>query len=242
MHYQVVFPYLTGLILFVAAVYVYLIYSRTANKALLILAAGFVFVGLESVLDGVTQTRLISLAGGDWDKLPQSSVSGMLALDAVRGVFIVLWAAAEAAFGAYLVGTEKKLYTTYIPLAIIVVGVIETFALNYSSIEPLHKRILISSAGRVLGLLVPVALIVGFYILFKLWMPLRTASALYYALGFIIHGLTLPTYSFAKEKGALTLGLWYFFGGVIPALLAMVGTYYLYQEFKQAAAEAAEAE
>jgi len=235
-YYQVAFPYATGVILFIAAAYVYYVYTKTSNKALLILALGFIFVGLESVLDGVTQSKLLALAGGSWDKIPPDKLNYMLTLDAVRGVFIILWAMMEELFAAYLVGTQKKLYTLYIPILILVVGVSETFALNFSHIQPLDKRILISSAGRVLGILVPVALIVGFYILLKLWRPLRTLSTLFYGLGFVIHGFTLPAYSPAKELGALTLGLWYLFGGVFPALLAMLGSYYLLKEFEAAAA------
>jgi hypothetical protein len=236
-YYQVAFPYSTGVILFIAAAYVYYVYTKTANRALLIFSLGLVFVGMESVLDGVVQSRLLALAGGDWDKLPQlhpGSVKFMLALDAVRGIFIILWAMMEVMFTAELAGASKT-YKVYVPIAILIIGVAETFALNFSHIEPLGKRILISSAGRVIFILIPVALVAGFYILLKLWMPLRSPSLLYFALGFIIHGFTLPLYSTAKEHGALTLGLWYLFGGVVPSLLAAVGSYYLLEEFKKAA-------
>ena len=241
-HYEVAFPYATGAILFIAASYIYYVYRETGNRALLIFSLGLIFVGIESVLDGLTQSRLLALAGGDWDKLPKmspGSLNSMLVLDAVRGVFIILWAMMEVAFTAELAGAGKT-YKVYVPAAILVVGVTETFALNFSHIEPLSRRILISSAGRVLAILVPVALIAGFYILLKLWRPLRSLSLLYFALGFILHGFTLPLYSIAKEHGALTLGLWYLFGGVIPSLLAAVGAYYLLKEFRMAAAPAAE--
>ncbi len=241
MHYQVAFPYATGVILYIASAYVYYVYTKTANRALLVLSLGFIFVGTESVLDGVVQSRLLALAGGSWDKLPPSHLHGMLLLDAVRGVFIILWAMAEVLFTVYLAGVENRLYTVYIPALILVAGVAETFALNFSHITPIDRRILISSAGRVLGILVPVALITGFYILIKLWRPLRSLSLLYFALGFIIHGFTLPAYSIAKEHGAITLGLWYLFGGVVPSLLAAVGAYYLLKEFRLAEAAAAEA-
>jgi len=237
-HYQVAFPYSTGIILFTAAAYVYYVYAKTGNKALLVFSLGLVFVGMESVLDGVVQSRLLALAGGDWDKLPQlnpGSVNSMLALDAVRGVFIILWAMMEVMFTAELAGASRT-YKVYIPVAILVIGVVETFTLNFSHIEPLSRRILISSAGRVLPILVPVALAAGFYILVKLWRPLRSPSLLYFAIAFIIHGSTLPLYSVAKEYGALTLGLWYLFGGVVPALLAVVGSYYLLKEFRRVAA------
>ena len=135
---------------------------------------------------------------------------------------------------SFLAGATRKLVTTYIPAAIIVLGGAATFAINFSDIQPLDKRILISSAVRVLPILVPVSLIAGFYILLKLWRPTRSLSLLLISIGFILHGATLPLYTPAKAQGSLALGLWYAFGGLIPVTAFVLGLYLAVKEAEAA--------
>lgn len=226
---EIAYPYGTFVVLLLASIFVLYVYKKVGHKALLWLGLGLLWVGLESLLDGYEASKLLALAGGSWNNLESSYLNSMLALDAVRGVFIILWAAFEVLFAAEILGVERKSVKVYIPAAIIVVGTIWTIALNFSHITPLDKRILISSAGRVLGILVPVALITGAYLL-KVYKEIRSTSLLLFGLGFLIHGATLPTYSLAKESGSLALGAWYLLGGIVPALLAAAGAYYLFKE------------
>ena len=235
MQVEVLFPALTGIILLPTSAFVYNVYRETGYRPLLVLALGLLFVAIESFLDSYEASRLLALAGGNWDKVPKDALNGLLALDAVRGVFIVLWASAEVAFTAMVAGTEKKFYTRTLPAIIAVVGIVETFAVNFSGIEPVHKRILLSSAGRVLGILVPVAIIAGAYLIAKVYREVGSKSVLAWGLGFLSHGLTLPLYPWAKEAGSAALGLWYLFGGIIPAALAGFGAYLLLQEAREAA-------
>ena len=236
MYYEISFPYATGVVLVIASAFVYYVYREVGSKALLYLSIGLLMVAIESFLDGYEASKLLTLAGGDWNSLPKKYYSSMLWIDAIRGFFIVLWAMFEVLFTVEILGVERKSLRVYVPALILIVGFAETLALNFSHITPLRTRILISSAGRVLGILVPVALIAGAYLL-KVYREIRSNSLLFFSLGFIIHGITLPTYSFAKESGALALGAWYTFGGVIPALLAMIGAYYLLKEARAAEAE-----
>lgn len=229
MHPEILFPYTTGFVLILATGFVLYVYNRIGHKALLWLGAGLLAVAIESILDGYEAGRLLALSGGSWNALPQQYLTKMLVIDAVRGFFIIIWAAMEVLFAADILAVENKYVRLYVPVAIIIVGFIETIALNFSGITPLDKRILISSAGRVLGILVPVALITGLYLL-KVYREIRSNSLLFFGLGFFIHGITLPTYSLAKESGSLALGAWYTFGGVIPAILAAIGAYYLLRE------------
>ena len=226
---QITFPHATAGILFVASAFVYYVYTRIGNKALVWLSLGLVWVGIESILDGFEASKLIEYAGGSWNDLPQEHISYMLNLDAVRGFFIVLWAAFEILFTAEILGVEKRWVKNHLPTSIVVVGIAETLTLNFSSITPLDKRILLSSAGRVLGILVPVAIITGLYML-KVYKELGSDSLFFFGLGFVLHGITLPTYSLAKEAGSLTLGLWYTFGGILPAFFAVLGALFLLKE------------
>ncbi len=233
MYPEIAFPYTTGIVLVIGALFVLYVYTRIGSKALIYLGVGLLMVAMESFLDGFEASKLISFAAGNWNALSRSHYTYMLWLDAIRGFFIVLWAMFEVLFTVEILGIERRSLRVYIPALILIVGIIETVALNFSGIQPLDKRILISSAGRVLGILVPVALIAGIYLL-KVYREIRTNSLLFFGLGFFIHGITLPTYSVMKELGSLALGAWYTFGGIIPSLLAMTGAYYLWQEAKAA--------
>ncbi len=234
---EVIFPYATGAYLLLASLVAFILYKRSGFKPMLIFFIGILAVAIESFLDGYEASRLYALAGGEWDALEQSasgSLRSMLLLDAVRGVFILIWAAAEVLFTAELIGTEKKLWKLYAPAAIIVVGSILTFLINFSGIEPLSKRILISSAVRVVPILIPVPLIAGTLILAKLWRPTGSRSLLLIGMGFIIHGATLPFYTPAKAAGTLLLGLWYAFGGLIPVTALLLGLYLAVKEAQAA--------
>jgi len=227
---EIVFPYITGAILILAALAVYYAYRKTGSKPLLYLSIGLIFVGIESLLDGYEASLLARYAGGDWNRLPQQYLGEMLALDVIRGIFIILWAAMELVFVAALAGSENKTVTIGLPAAIVVLGIIETVGLDYSHIQPLEHRIFVSSAVRVLVFLVPTAIAAGLYILAKLYRDVGSTSLLLFGLGFLIHGFTLPFYSIAKEKGPVTLGLWYALGGIIPSLLAAAGAFALERE------------
>ncbi len=232
---EIIFPYITGIILFISTAIVYNAYEKTGSKPLIVLALGLFFVGLESVLDGYEASLLQTYANGSWNNLAGSlHLSKVLAIDTIRGIFIVAWAAAEIAFVALLAGAEKKSITVGVPTVIFIVGTVETAGLNYSSIQPLEHRIFVSSAIRVLAILVPAALFSGIYILAKLYRDLRSKSLLAYGLAFLIHGLTLPTYSIAKESGPILLGLWYALGGIVPAVLAAAATLLLVKEMEVA--------
>ena len=236
-HPEEVFPYATGVYLFAAFAIALQLYRRSGFRPILIFAFGALAVAIESFLDGYEASQLLRLAEGDWNKIPEvapDKLNYLLFVDAVRGMLILIWAAIEVMFAAALAGTTRKLVTTYIPAAIVVLGGIATFAINFSGIEPLDKRILISSAVRVLPILVPVSLIAGAYILAKLWRPTRSLSLLLIGLGFILHGATLPLYTPAKAHGSLALGLWYAFGGLIPVTAFVLGLYLAVKEAEAA--------
>ena len=233
---EIAFPHATGVVLFAAAALILVVYRRTGVVSLVYLALGFIFVGIESFLDGYEAQLLYEAAGGDWNALAGTQeLSKILMIDTIRGIFIVLWASMEVMFAASLSGSENKAIVYGVPAAIAAIGTIQTIYFNhYSGITPLSDRIYASSAIRVMGILVPVALIVGGYLLASLYRTLQTKSILFYGLGFVIHGLTLPTYTVAKEAGTVALGLWYAFGGVIPALFAVYATILLEKESKEA--------
>jgi len=228
---EVLYPAATGALLIPAAAYIYAVYRGVGFRPLLVLAAGLLFVAAESFLDAYEASLLLRYGG--WDHVPADSVGVLLAVDTVRGVLIVLWAAAALAFILYTAGVSER-YARLAPAIVAVAGSIETVALNYSGIEPLSRRILISSAVRVLGVLVPVALAGGGYLLARVWRETRSRSVLAWGLAFTVHGLTLPLYPLAKGAGPTALGLWYLLGGVIPAGLAALGALLLRREAAEA--------
>jgi len=228
---EVLYPAATGVLLLPAAAFVYSVYRSVGFRPLLALAAGLAFVAVESFLDAYEASLLLRYGG--WDGVPPEAVGLLLAVDTVRGVFIVAWAAAALAFTLQTVGAGGRL-ARLAPALVAAAGVIETVALNYSGIEPLSKRILLSSAVRVLGILVPVALASGAYLLARVWRETRSRSVLAWGLAFIVHGLTLPLYPLAKGAGPAALGLWYLFGGVVPAGLAALGALLLRREAAEA--------
>ena len=236
---EIVFPYLTGIVLFLTVAIILYIYKRVGVPALLVLAIGLLSVALESILDGYEASLVLGYGG--WNKVPQNALPGLLALDTVRGIFIVIWAGLEILFVFMLGGVERKSVLYGLPSLVIILGTIQTIVFNYRNEPNLETRIFISSAVRVLVFLVPAALFAGVYVLYRIYMATGTRSSLLYGIGFITHGLTLPFYSLAKEYGPITLGLWYSLGGVIPALLAAVGSWYLEKEMAEAV-EAAEEE
>ncbi len=236
---EIIFPYATGVVLLFAIAVILAIWRRLGVTALLYLALGLLFVAIESFLDGYEAT--IVLGYGGWNSVPADKVNGLLALDAVRGVFIVLWAAVEFLFAFMIGGQENKKLTYGLPALVAVAGTLQTVYFNfYYNAPDLDTRIFTSSAVRVLVFLVPAALFAGAYILYTLYRETGTRSSLLYGLGFLAHGITLPFYSAAKEAGPAFLGLWYALGGVVPALLAALGSYYLIVESRGEIEEAEE--
>ncbi len=231
---EILFPHATGIVLFIAAGVILYIYRKIGVISLVFLALGFIFVGIESVLDGYEAQLLYNVAGGDWNKLAGTAeLNKILLIDTIRGVFIVLWASMEIMFAASIGGTENKYVVYGVPALIAIAGILQTVYFNhYSGITPLSERIYTSSAVRVLGILVPVALIVGGYLLISVYRELESKSILFYSLGFLAHGITLPTYTVAKEAGTAALGVWYAMGGIVPALLAAYATILLERESK----------
>lgn len=240
MQAEIVFPYATGGLLIIAVAVILVIWRKLGINALLYLAIGLLFVAIESFLDGYEAGKV--LAYGGWNKVPQSSLHALLVLDTVRGIFIVLWAAVEFLFAFLIGGQENKKLVYGIPAIVAIGGTLQTvyFNLYYTGAPDLETRIFVSSAIRVFVFLIPAALFAGGYILYNLYRPLKTKSSLLYGLGFVLHGLTLPTYSAAKEAGPAFLGLWYALGGVVPAFLAALGSYFLYLESKEEIVEEAE--
>ncbi|MCE4625779.1 MAG: hypothetical protein F7C35_07970 [Desulfurococcales archaeon] len=229
---EIAFPYATGAILLIGIAIIAYIYRKLGNPALLVLMIGLFSVAMESFLDGYEAQQLLPY-GASWNNVPTERIGYMLTIDVIRGIWIIIWAAMEFMFAFMLGGTENKKLLYGLPAAVLIFGTAETvyFDLYYgANTLDLETRIFVSSAIRVLVFLVPAALFAGAYILYNLYRELATKSSLLYGLGFIIHGLTLPFYSISKEHGSITLGLWYALGGVIPALLATLGSYYLMKE------------
>ena len=238
MQAEIIFPYLTGLVLFISVAVILMVYRRIGVPALLVLAIGLLAVGLESVFDGYEASlRLAYDPQGSWDAIPQDRLGYVLAVDTIRGIFIVIWAAMELLFVFMIAGMENKAVKYGLPAAVLILGTLETIIMNYRPVYPLDTRIFQSSAIRVLVFLVPSALFAGMYILYTLYREAGTRSSLVWGIGFIVHGLTLPFYPMAKEAGSIALGLWYSFGGVIPALLVILGALYLEKEVKEAVVE-----
>lgn len=222
--WETMFPGITGILLLIASGIGFRIYKESENLAIMWLSLGLIFVAIQSLMEAYINYLIDTVAGF------YGSQRHFL-LDAIRGVFIVLWAAMQALVLMEMTGiTEKWVYFTF-PLLITIAGVVYTFSVNlYSGIEDVQHRILISSIGRVLGILIPMALILGTYMIVGLAQPVGSRGALLIGIGFLLHGITLPFYSFAKEAGVFTLGLWYALGGVIPAALALYGFMVLVRE------------
>ena len=221
----VIAPYGTALVLVLASMFSVSVSMVTRFRPLLYLGIGLFAVAIQSALDGYLLQEVD--ARGGWDSVPGNLRSFYLFLDAVRGFVIVFWAAIEVVVVLDLLGMEGRtgLLARLIPIAIILFGLLYTTAINFSSIEPLSKRILISSAGRVFIILIPSALAAGIVVLSRLWKPTGNRGFLALGVAFLLHAITLPFYSLAKESGLITFSLWYLIGGVIPGLVALASLY-----------------
>ncbi len=226
MQVEALFPAVTGVILVAAAGLGYRIYRVSGNTAVLWLAIGLLFVAVQSFLEAYIEFRALGEEGFFGSR-------EHFALDAVRGFFIVLWAFAQVLILMEMAGVAAAWVYYGLPLLVLIAGTVFTVAVNFvADIPDAENRLLVSSIGRVLGILVPVSLLLGAFIIFSLARPTGSRGAAIIGAAFILHAITLPLYSVAKGLGPATLGLWYAFGGVIPALAALYG-------FRELAREAA---
>lgn len=213
-----VYPLFTGIILFGASFTALGLYADTKVRSNLVLGLGLMFVGTNSLMESVIVLQSLSIAEFESTYL-------FLIEDSVRAVFIMLWAGMEILFA--LTVTERwSMDRRMIPVvAVILASLIPTFYLNLIYGESIVfglKAWVLSSYFRVLVFLVPIPLIVGIYLFFKLYKPLKTQGPLLLSIAFIIHGVTLPLYPILKSSEVL-LALWYVFGGIIPGLVATQG-------------------
>lgn len=223
---EALFPAVTGLILLAAAGLGYRIYSVSGNTAVLWLALGLLFVAVQSFLEAFIEFRALGEEGFFGSETH-------FTLDAVRGFFIVLWAFAQVLILMELAGVAAGWVYYGLPLLVLVAGTVFTVAVNFvADIPDAANRLLVSSIGRVLGILVPVSLLLGAFFIAALARPTGSRGAMIIGAAFLLHAFTLPLYSVAKGLGPATLGLWYAVGGVIPALAAVYG-------FRELAREAA---
>ncbi|BAN90325.1 hypothetical protein [Aeropyrum camini] len=224
------FPLATAAATLAASFYAYTAYRNSGSTAALALSAGLFAVFIQAVLESVINVMVL--------RSPAFYGSSThYALDAVRGIAIVFWSAAMASVLIETIGVESRWIRLGLPGIVFVSGTVYTLAVNLlSGIEPPSHRLLVSSIGRVLGQLVPLALLAGAYFTRELALPTGSRAAMLIGLAFIMHGFTLPLYSVAKSLGMVTLGLWYAVGGIMPALLAAYGFRLLTEEQREAVA------
>jgi hypothetical protein len=226
---EVAYPGLTGLILLPAVAIGYRLYRVSGNVAVLWLSLGLLFVAVQAFMEAYIN-YLIDTRPGFYGSREH------FALDALRGFFIVLWAFAQALILAEMSGVQSRWAYYGLPALILVSGTVYTFAVNLGAEVPdASNKLLISSVGRVLGILVPISLLLGSFIIMAVARPTGSRGAWIIGSAFILHALTLPLYPVAKGIGPVTLGLWYAFGGVIPALAALYGFRELAREAQAAA-------
>ncbi|MCE4610533.1 MAG: hypothetical protein F7B17_01005 [Desulfurococcales archaeon] len=221
---EVVYPSATGVILLASSAIGFRIYRVSGNLAVFWLALGLVFVAAQSFMEAYINYRIDVVEGFYGSRQHYM-------LDAFRGVLIVLWAFAQALILVDLAGVRERWVYYGLPAVILISGTVYTFAVNLGAdIGDPANKILVSSVGRVLGILVPVSLLLGVFIILSIARPTGSRGALVIGVAFILHAVTLPLYSVAKSLGPVTLGLWYAFGGIIPALAALYGFWQLARE------------
>lgn len=213
-----IYPLFTGIILFGASFIALGLYADTKVRSNLVLGLGLMFVGVNSLMESVVVLQSMNITGFE-------STYIFLIEDTVRAVFIMLWAGMEILFA--LTVTERwSMSRRMIPVVVVLTAsLIPTFYLNLVCGESIVfglKAWVLSSYLRVLVFLVPIPLIVGVYLLLKLYRPLKTLGPLLLSTAFIIHGVTLPLYPILKGSEVL-LALWYGFGGIVPGLVATQG-------------------
>lgn len=233
---EILFPAATGAVVVVASAVGYRIYRVSGNTAVLWLSIGLVFVAVQSFLEAYINYRIDVIEGFYGSR-------EHFALDALRGFFIVLWAFAQVLILSEMAGIEARWIYYGFPLLILVAGTVFTVAVNLiAEVPDPRNKLLVSSIGRVLGILVPVSLLLGSYIYYAIARPTGSRGATILAAAFLLHAVTLPFYSVAKSLGVATLGLWYALGGIIPAAAALYGFRALAAEATPEEAEALEEE
>lgn len=230
---EILFPAATGVVVVLASMVGYRIYRVSGNTAVLWLSVGLVFVAIQSFLEAYINYRIDAIDGFYGSR-------EHFALDALRGFFIVLWAFAQTLILAEMSGVETRWIYYGFPMLILVAGTVFTVAANLIAEAPdPSNKLLVSSVGRVLGILVPVSLLLGSYIYSAIARPTGSRGATILAAAFLLHAVTLPFYSIAKSLGVATLGLWYALGGIIPAAAALYGFRALAAEASPGGAESA---
>ncbi len=223
--YEVIYPAATGVILIAASAYAARLYRASGNVAVLWLSLGLFFVALESFAEAYIASV---------EELKHINPMQYYFLDFIRGTFIVLWAMAQAGVLLAMAGVTDKWIAIGMPVAFFIAGEVYTLVVNmFSGIPSPDHRILISSIARVLGVLVPISLLLGIYLIIAVARPTGSKGAAIIGTAFILHAVTLPTYSFAKATGVWALGLWYAVGGLIPAALALWGFRVMFREQMQ---------
>ena len=221
---EVLYPAATGIIVLLASAIGVRIYRMSGNRAVLWLSGGLASVAVQAFLETYINYNIIV------DEGFYGSRTHYL-LDAVRGSFIILWAFAQTLILVEMAAVQSRWVYYGLPLLILVAGTVFTFDVNMLGVmEDPANKLLVSSVGRVLGILVPTSILLGIFMILEVARPVGSRGAFILGLAFIIHALTLPLYSVAKAQGPVTLGLWYAVGGVIPALMALYGFYTLGKE------------
>ncbi len=214
---EVAYPALTGLILVPASLIGLRIYRSSGNVAVLWLSVGLAFVAVQAFLEAFINYRIDTVEGFYGSR-------AHYALDAIRGIFIVLWAFAQALILVDMAGVQSRMVYYGLPAIVFLSGTVYTLAVNLGAdISDPSNKLLISSVGRVMGILVPTSLLLGVFIIVSIARPTGSRGAMIIGLAFLLHAFTLPLYPVAKGLGPVTLGLWYAVGGVIPALAALYG-------------------
>ncbi len=221
---EVIYPAFTGVFTLAASLVAYRIYREGGNPAILWLSMGLFFVSIQSFMESYINYLI------DSNEAFYGSRTHYI-LDAVRGVFIILWASMQALILVEIGGVESRWIYYGFPLMLFIAGTVFTLDVNMlSGIEDPAHRLLVSSIGRVMGILVPISLLLGAFMGLAIARPTGSRGAAIIGAAFIVHALTLPFYPIAKGMGVFALGAWYAIGGLIPALMAVYGFYVLGQE------------
>ncbi len=221
---EIMFPAATGTLVILASLVGGRVYIVSGNRAIMWLSIGLLFVGVQSLLEGYVN-YLIDTTEGFYGSREHYFI------DAIRGVFIILWASAQALVLIEMSGASEQRWILSLPIVILIAGSTSTFTINLlSGIEDPAHLLLISSIARVVGILIPMAFILGIFMINAIARPTGSRGALIIGVAFLLHAITLPFYSVAKGAGVATLGLWYAIGGIIPAFGTVYGFYQLVKE------------
>ena len=226
------FPAATGILVLIAGVISLIVYRKLGSPLSMLLGLGLMLgVGINSVIEGyeaymeTTGLRYWSPGGPLW-----------LAVDTTRALFIMLWAFFESMLILEILqwrGLRDRaaLSTFLFALGSGVSIYINVFVDPSSKIYGLSPYTL-TSYFRVFVFLIPLPLILGYLLIARLYRLSASKGALITGIGFLLHGLTLPTYPILKVSES-TLALWYTFGGIVPAFVAVLGIYMMSREMLQ---------